>query len=378
MEGIFAEFENENALRVYPFAAGCTPPDGEGLDIPCGVFVDAALYPINPDGALYLSSISWTGVFSVSDDNGVVMTGVREGASVELYDVSDFSRHVGTLLAASPESLAEFADRGVLREYKKENTTFSSSCVFPVVIDGVLSLKVGDAKTATGDTGFANAADDDVRVSSAELPDGRRTIRFDVLPRPAIAADNSIKRIICVVDGQTPFRLERMSYNTVALTLNGIDKEDVCAAAHRENQYEMTDTCKCKETGTCTEAPVTKTVPEYKQLEEVYIPPDPEVEVDGEKVHVNGGLTEGSENAFYLVVPNITYVNDNPVSDQTGYKYANPLSITLVDGAAIPNTDGIQTVAKGEVAELADGEMLDSVTSKGVVLQVPGLSGGML
>jgi len=342
MEGIFKELENENALRSYPFAAGCSP------DIPAGVFVDAMLYPVNPRGILYLSGISESGVFSVSDDSGVVMKGSASGSSVEMFDVSGLSRHVGTIVASSEEALAEFSGRGVAQEFGREEAAFASGCVCPVVVDGVSSVSVGGTGPITGTVDFSNKASDPIRVSSGLADDGRRTLRFDILPRPSPPDMRSIKRIICVVDGQTPFRIGKTEggpYNIVVLTLAGIDREAVCAAAHRENEFEMADTCECRRT-----VPQEEPIPETYQLEEVTIPP-------------TDLRPFGASNAFFLVVPNLA-------------GYVNPLSITLEDGAVVPKTDDIKVVVEGNSASLADGEMLDSVSSKCVVIQVPGLSGG--
>ena len=242
MEGIFLEFENENALRSYPFSAECVPAADEELRIASDVFVDAALYPINPEGRLYLSGVSDKGLFSISDDTGVIMTGEPSGSIVEFYDLSGLDRHVGTLVASSKEMLEEFAGRGVAREYGVENTAFASSCVFPVVIDGVVSLSVAESSKVAGVTGFSNGPNDDIRVSSKELDDGRRTLRFDVLPRPGIKNDASIRRIICVVDGQTPFRISKTHYNIVMVKLGlGVNKEVVCSAAHRETERQIAE-----------------------------------------------------------------------------------------------------------------------------------------
>ena len=355
MEGIFLEFENENALRSYPFASGCLPVDSLESAIPVDVFVDAAIYPVNPSGILYLSSISEEGVFSISDSTGVIMTGSASGNLVELYDLSEFARHVGTLVAKSAEVLSEFAGRGVFRQYGESETAFASSCVFPVVVDGVMSLSLEDAGSATGNISFSNGSSDDIRVSSGTAEDGRSTLRFDVLPRPSVPDDVSIRRIICVVDGQTPFRIERspLQYNTIFLTMQGsgvsIDKEDVCAAAHRENSFEMADTCGCD--GKCEpDMPSHTPLPDTYQLLEVFIPPV-------------GGRPNGADNAFYLAVPNLP-------------GYANPISITMEDGVATPKTEDMEVVENGNSVELAEGELLDEVTSKGIVIQVPGLSGG--
>lgn len=358
MEGVFSEFENENGLRSYPFASGCVPAkDTESL-IPVDVFVDAVLYPINSDGVLYLSRISEDGVFEVSDDTGVVMSGKPSGSKVDLYDASGMSRHVGMLVASSASALQEFAGRGVERTYDSSETAFASSCVFPIVVDGVSSVSVSGSDKVVGVAGFSNANNDVVRVSSGKNADtGQDTIRFDVVPRPGARIQSSIRRIICIVDGQTPFRIEKSSlaYNTVIVRLEGIDRDAVCAAAHRENSYEMVDTCECAR----PEQSGPKDLPDTNQWEEVFIP-------DGEE-----GMSEpgkGSSlayNAFYLAVPNFI-------------AYNNPLSITLEDGAVNPKLDNPKVDIDGRSASLANGEMLDSTTSKGVVIQVPGLSGGQI
>lgn len=357
MEGIFQEFENENALRTYPFASGCDIPDDDERGIPSGVFVDAAIYPINPAGTVYLSSISPDGTFSISDDNGEIMSGVPSGNTVEFYDMSPFSRHVGTLVASSEDVLSEFAGRGSERTYSRLEAAFSANCVFPVVMDGVVSVDVGGAGPATGEVGFSNGISDEVRVSSGVSADGRSTLRFDVLPRPGIKAADSIRRIICVVDGETPFRIAKLAYNVILVTLDGIDKESVCAAAHRENSMEMTDTCEC---ATAQRKRVVA-LPETYQMEEVFIPPD-EVP-DGSDFGPEGGVADGADNAFYLVSSNLS-------------GYVNPISITMEDGVVSPRIYDPEAVIDGDNATMAEGALTDSVTSKGVIVQVPGLSGG--
>lgn len=364
MEGIFQEFENENELRSYPFAAGCVPPEDSSYGVPQGVFVDAVLYPVNPSGVLFLSEISEDGTLSVSDDSGTIMTGRPKGALVELYDVSAFHRHAGTMSASSADALAEFAIRGSSRRFTAKETAFAAGCVFPVIVDGVTSVSVGDTGSRSGIIRFSNGDSDDIRVSSGTLENGTSTIRFDVLPRPEVSADLSIKRIICVVDGETPFRISKLydpenpdtyGYNTVILSLSGIDRESVCASAHRENSLEMADTCECEK----PPLPSKDNLPETYQIEEVFIAPD--------ESGAEGGVPEGAENAFFLVAPN--YYGD-------GGMYNNPISITLEDGMVSPKVEEPEAVIDGLSAVPKDGALTDSITSKGVVIQVPGLSGG--
>ena len=368
MNGVFLEFENENALRAYPFAAGGSPIDDLDRSIPTDLFVDAALYPVNPQGTLYLAAILEDGTFTVADNTGVIMTGTATGNIVELYDTTPFERHVGTIVALSASALADFAGRGVARAYSREETAFAASCVFPVIIDGVVSVAIPNTGITTGDVKFSNGPDDAIRVSSGMIG-ANKSLRFDILPRPAVPDESFIKRVICVVDGQTPFRIHKEYatessdssshdgyglYNTVILTLDQIDKETVCAAAHREDAYEMADTCECDP----PPMPKEDSLPEFYQLEEVFIPPDP----DG----TEGGVPEGADNAFYLVVPNV--LGDG----------GNPLSITLEDGVAQPRIDPPEANVDGFDVSLADDALIDAVTSKGVVIQVPGLAGGTI
>ena len=43
MNRLFREFENENAMRTYPFASGCFVKDTKGISIGTGVLIDASL-----------------------------------------------------------------------------------------------------------------------------------------------------------------------------------------------------------------------------------------------------------------------------------------------------------------------------------------------
>lgn len=363
MEGIYQEYENENSLRSFPFASGCARNEDGSHSIPDWLFVDAVLYPVNSRGVLYLSGVSADGTFSVSDDSGEIMSGSPDGNRVELTDLSGLGRHVGTLLASSKDALETFAFSGKDQTFSRDEAAFSSGCVFPVEIEEVTSLDVGSSGAVLGTVGFSNESNDDIRVSSARLGDGVSSIRFDVLHRPGPVAYQSIRRVICVVDGETPFRIRKMfdrahpenyGYNTVILSLDGLDRDAVCAA-RREEGLEMVDTCSCEK----PPLPREERLPEAYQLEEVFIPPDP----DGSE----GGLPDGAENAFFLVVPN--YYDENGI-------YYNPISITLEDGVASPDVSGEEPVVNGTSAEMPDGYLTDSVTSKGVIIQVPGLSGG--
>ena len=342
MNKIFTEFENENALQWYPFASGQNIVDTNGQEIGTGILIDAALYPVNPNGDLYLSRIGVDGTVSISDDSSVVMTAVAESGSsaLEFYDLSELHRHVGTVLASSADALSALVNVYEDRVFRKENALFASSCVFPIVNDGVLTVNVGGTGAVDGTVEFANSSTDAVRVS---VGDGHE-LRFDVIPSPPRVLLESIQHVFCIVDGKTPFRIMKLPFgdmptglgNTVAVYLDNIDRQAVCSDAHREDTLEMKDTCECESSSSgCDELEPPVDIEDVYQVEVVDIP-------------------NRADSAFYLAVPNMT-------------GYDNPLSLTLNDSLASPKTK-----VTGETEDTV-GISVTGETSRGVVFQVPGL-----
>ena len=342
MKSEFQEYEGENALRTFPFASGCNVKDIKGKSIAPKTLIDAVFYPVNSTGRLWLSKISLDGIVSISDDKKVIMTATLENGSsmLEFYDYTEHHRHCGTIMASSPEALAGLVNIDEDRKFRKANAYFASSCIFPIDDDGVIGIKVEDVGIKTGTVEFANTDTYEIRVSSEDS----ESIRFDIVPSPLDIELSSIQHIICVVDGKTPFRIERMPYtvsddseapcNTIAVYLDNIDKSVVCSSIHRENSLEMIDQCECSES---PEETVVE-IPEFYQAEVVNIP-------------------HGADSAFYLVTPNMT-------------GYDNPLSITLEEGDTIPKTEVDIDINADD-----NGTLTDNVASNAVILQVPGLNG---
>jgi len=344
MKKLFVEFENENASRTYPFASGCTVKDTKGNGVGVGILIDAALYPVNAEGPIYLSSILPGGIVNISDDTGIIMTAAFSTgeSTLEFYDSKRPDRHVGTILAASEDALASLANVDEIRKFKKAETLFASSCVFPIVNDGVTSINVSGTGISDGDIRFSNGSTEDIRIST----DGSN-LRFDVLPNILKTIPTSIQHIYCVVDGKTPFRIQKIPFgyessavgNTVAVYLDNIERSAICSNANRETSLEMVDTCEeCEESSSdCHTDPEKPTVlPDTYQVEVV-------------------DIDNNAENAFYLAVPNFL-------------GYDNPLSITMTDGAPSPKLE-----MKIEEATTSLDAFTDKLTSKGIVIQVPGL-----
>ena len=100
----------------------------------------------------------------------------------------------------------------------------------------------------------------------------------------------------------------------------------------------MTDTCDCSSS---PEDPDPVDIPEVYQEEVVDIP-------------------NGADSAFHLAVPNFT-------------GYDNPLSLMLSDGVNLPNTE-IEVTTDPTGRKEGGDSLLEDTTSKGSILQVPGLA----
>lgn len=358
MSTLFREYENENRLRTYPFASGCTVEDTKGVPIGVGVFVDAVLYPVNATGDIYLSKVTKEGVVEISDENGVIMTGTQAGSVIELYDKSVLSRHAGTLVGASEEALDSLIRGGKDRKFKIEATRFASSAVFQVTNDGVLSVAVEDLSPKSGDIIFENKADDQVRVSVTENDIGGYDLRFDVVPQVAPFTLTSIRQVYCFVDGKTPFRIEKMPFglegtkgNTVDVYLDNITRQDICDNANRTSALEEYDTCNdCRDSSDSPCDPCEETC-----AKKCHVEPTPPVVIPAFYQAEYVDIPSEGYNAFFLAVPSLM-------------AYENPLSLTLQDGVINP---------KLEVEVDKDGNneniMEDTLSSKGVTLQIPGM-----
>lgn len=358
MSFINPEFENVNSQRGYPFAEGCSQTSEEGMQIGAGAIIDAMLYPVSPSGCLWLSGISGDGVLSVSDDTGVIMQGECEGDRAEMHDMTPLGRHCGTILASSEEAMRAFAFSGMASTFRKEASLFSSSCVCPIPSSGVTSVTLGVSREEGndirfgGDFSFSNGPSDEVRVS-VYSSGGEPSIVFDVIPSVAAESYRPIKEIYCVADGSTPFRIIPYGFSgapytdgfdSVCVYLDGIDRESVCSAAHREQGFETADACGCEgcSGSQSSSSGSGSSEPAVFQCVAVRMSADP------------------GTSSFSLVAP-----------DFTGY--SNPVSVSISEGKVLPKSGGLEYTVENMSATAGTGITDDSVSDNAVSIQVPGI-----
>jgi hypothetical protein len=248
---IFTEFENENRYRNYPFAehVTCSNVD-KTATLSNDIFIDAALYPLNSKGNVYLSEINNENLtLTISDESGIIATGNIDfnSTKIEFYDTTHIHRHVGVLVY-NPKYLAgKIAGVLAYGSFGVDDLAFASSVVCPVKNDGVLSLGINNS-LVVGDVKFESPSGAGLHVVSEPLSEGKTSIRFDAIPAYSEVSIFSIKKIIFVTTGTTPFRVTRYytepdNDNTVVLTLDKISRDIICSGVHRENNYEIADVC---------------------------------------------------------------------------------------------------------------------------------------
>ena len=274
-EKLFTGFENANRYRSYPFSEMSLPVDQDGVTLPSDVFIDAILYPVNSVGRIRMSLFDCSsGRIEFSDDNGAIAIGVPKigDKTVWLYDTlngvdpicSDRpikGRPVGTV-ACGPGFDRELST-GRIHSYS--GAFLSPSAVCPIAYSGVKSIRVvGNITTALECLESSNPSDillEDRNVGI--VGEGNLVCRmsgnsnkmymwFDVLQpyskhsdvtvyeetktgkksnkKPKVA----IKSLSVAVLGKSLFNVDCIGDDDVLVTMETLDREDICYQANRE------------------------------------------------------------------------------------------------------------------------------------------------
>lgn len=337
MTTLFPEFENQNQLRRYPFAAGSVFFDTDGVALDTSAFVDAVVYPTNPQGNVRLSAIDYTqGIVEISDDSGVLATG-QLGQYIKLYTVDD---HIpcGSLVAN-----VDFVGNN-RREF--EQLYFAAACVIPVNPSGVTGLRI-NGQILTGDITFLTG-DHIWPLLSTEISEGvvtKATLSFKITPSTVSNSARGITKVYFYETKGTlfsisPYESDADQIYSVQMQLRGLYRDDICNAAHREDILDIYDTCE-EEKCICS-------------YEGNVIP------ASEDSLYTFDVVTSG-KNAFSLVVPN------TPIG-------VNPLNVQMYDSAgAAPSIIFSPSMTQEEAeAELTKLYNMDT-SAHGLRIQIPGL-----
>ena len=242
---ILQEYENQNARRRFPFADSASMIDTDGNVLPTDFMIDAFLYPLNMTGTLYLSSIDNSNgklYFSTTDKSAPIgmATYSSDSEYAEVYEIGLLERQIGVVVFGS--GLSSIVRGNALRTFTADATAFTPAVFVPLNQVGVRALKLPDGTYVTGDVTFEGR--DGVRVTS-RVASGKHILRIDVIG--TIPEDCDDAPPICVIIAEripgSRFLISTYDTNTLAVTANGLDLEDMCAQNKARRRLDQRDPC---------------------------------------------------------------------------------------------------------------------------------------
>ena len=343
---LYAEFENENSFRSFPFAEGTSLSDSNGETLDTSSFIDAMLYPDNPSGRVRLSAIDFEeDLIEISDDDGVIGTGQIEDV---INVVSTDGKRIGTLLTRNLTSTA-----AIRREFSE--LYFSSSCVCAFNAAGVTGLRIGDT-VMTGKIVFEKSS----TITPEIVQNGNDyTLSLSVISAMSSGETPSIKKIVVMQSKGTIFGVGEYNANSIEVTLGTISREDFCDTAHREDTIDIYDICDPPDgsggsggSGGGYEPTVT---PAQEDSFWVFDLTEKDNSDDSNTI---------MRQAFNIVAPNIV----DPAT------VVNPINVQMVEGTMQSNPPKFtRTMTDAEAAAQMKKLTASNVVGNGIILQIPGL-----
>lgn len=333
----YAEHENLNAYRNYPFAESAELKDADGAVLATDVFVDALLYPVvqEPTRARLSAMDCTSGAVTVACESGETLSGQfsEDGdGCIELYD--GLGRHAGTFVCG-PGWEREVSTG---RKRMFDNLWMASSACCPVVHAGVVGITDADRKWRT--TRRHLVMEGDGTITPVLTPTDRGAeLRFDAQYSPYVENRSRVAQIVFAAVGRTLFDIAEVDDGTVEVFTPELDREDICWQAHKEDSAAVVvDACESEDS---CDTPV--------------IP----VRADTIKVCPSA-------------IGNISIVADDAVN------YRNPVKITPVEGDSVAPRPQIETGMSQDEIFTEAHKMLERpvTTGNGVRISMPGLNNG--
>ena len=242
----FAEFENENRLRSYPFAESSSFIATDGYKIDNSYVVDAMIYAYRPDGPVRLTEIDFdTKTITISDNSKVV--GKASFINNHKIDFSCVVYKKGQIEYSKPAGSIYVSDEFLsgVGKHTFDSLYFSASCVCPINPHGVEGILI-DGNLLTGLVHFTTERDTVWSYFYTGV-DGGRYLGFRVKPkRTSQQPLRLIRNVIVKVEEGSPFVLSRYG-DGVQVSLGSISREDICSSTTQrraQDYYEsIHDTC---------------------------------------------------------------------------------------------------------------------------------------
>lgn len=234
---ILGEYRDRNGKRNFPFADEASLKDDLDASLPTDFLIDAFLYPIDVQGAIYMSSINiLTGKIYFSDTMGKtfgVATYVAGTDTAFVYETGVYARLIGVLVfGAGVTALRSGAD---VRSFTYAATALCPTTYVPVNSPGVQGFLLPDGSLVTGDVVITGR--NGVIVQTLVLQSGvLGALTFDMegqlAPTPDECGTTTCAPITQICFERLPGSMFSVSaYGTgIALSGYGFSQDDICAA----------------------------------------------------------------------------------------------------------------------------------------------------
>lgn len=233
----FTEYRNQNEYRSYPFQDNTTRCSTSGYVLPDNAVIDALLYPIDLDNALYLSKMDVTQGTMVFCDT---VTDKVHGRALLTTSYPDTPYPVTVFEPESPYRVigkivlgAGIADLPASSlDFAPEATVLSAASYYPLNQPGVRGVLLPNGDFRCNDIMLRGV--NGMHVTTYVDNYGRNIIRFDVVPDPAsatIADCTDYTPVTCLRVARTSESLVAVSShsdNDVLVSSYGFELDDIC------------------------------------------------------------------------------------------------------------------------------------------------------
>jgi hypothetical protein len=319
--------------------------DNDGKLLPSDFLIDAHLYPLDPVGMIYMSSVdihASTIYFADTVTGTVVGKAVYtdDSDTAAVTETGEFERQIGLLVFG--DGLNEMKRGRFIREFTPYATTLTPTAYTPIKQVGVRGIRLPDGKLISGDISFEGR--DGVLITS-NIVDGEHILRFDVLGVPPVVEDCGEHPLICTIIVEraagSRFVISKYDDYTLALTANGLTLDDICAAAKARRRPDDRDPC------------------------ETPLPPevDPAPGAGAELVYQLCDMHAGT---FQIVTPSSAGA-------------LNPISVRPINAGVLPNRMNIPPVTTlDDATKAAERFRLPDAVTGGILIEFQGIGKGQL
>lgn len=274
---LFTEFDNQSALRAYPFTDTATMTDTMGARLPNDFITDIVIHPRDTgiSGAVYMSAIDFTAgtitfSFALTEKVAGTVAFLASDTWAEILDPV-FNDPMGIVSFGVGVTNTQLG--GAVRAFLPEATELIPSTVFPITPAGVHGIQLPDGTIMRGDVLLQGVNGIDVGTLGG-LGELMPSLRFDCVgPQAQVLEETGFITSICVSRTKDSlFILSDYADGVLALTPT-IDIEGACGASG-PRRGSATGVARTMDTFDPCVEPVPVDAPAFDPWEQCFAPND--------------------------------------------------------------------------------------------------------